>query len=234
MTSRPHQFQSDIDAIAAIPAVGTLLEVVCRSTGMGFAAIARVTQDRWVCCASHDDAGFGLAPGSELWVQTTICDEIRKGGDAIVIDAVAHDPVFCNHPTPALYGFQSYIAMPIVLADGSFFGTLCAIDAAPNQLDNMRVRGLFELFARLIAHELETQARLAAMARENDALQNRFQGGLGHDMKNTLAAMEAGARLLAKTPLNARGQLIVQEMEKSARTLSQQISDAMQPATRTD
>ena len=226
-TITPHDFQADIDAIGAIPSVATLLEVVCRTTGMRFAAVARVTQDRWVCCASHDDLNFGLKPGGELWVETTICQEIRQSGDAVVIDEVAKDTVFCGHPTPALYGFQSYISVPILLADGSFFGTLCAIDPAPNQLNNIKVRGMFALFARLIAHELDTQTQLAAMARENEALNHRFRGGLGHDMKNTLAAMEAGARLLAKTPLNERGQLIVREMEASAKTLSLQISDAM-------
>jgi len=145
----------------------------------------------------------------------------------VVIDEVAKDTVFCGHPTPALYGFQSYISVPILLADGGFLGTLCAIDPSPNQLNNIKVRGMFELFARLIAHELDTQMQLAAMAEENEALKHRFRGGLGHDMRNTLAAMEAGARLLAKTPLDARGQLIVREMEIAAKTLSQQVSDAM-------
>ena len=222
-----HDFQADIDSVAAIPAVATLLEVTCRTTGMGFVAIARVTEDRWICLASKDELGFGLVPGGELYVETTICDEIRKGNSAVVIDEVSKDTVFCGHPTPALYGFESYISVPILLADGSFFGTLCAIDPSPNTLNNPRVIGMFELFARLIAHELDVQAQLAAMEKQNQALQHRFKGGLGHDMKNTLAAMEAGARLLAKTPLNERGQMIVREMETAARTLSQQVSDAM-------
>ncbi len=46
-----HEFQTDLDAIAAIPAVPTILEVICRTTGMRFAAVARVTDSRWVCCA---------------------------------------------------------------------------------------------------------------------------------------------------------------------------------------
>ena len=49
----------------------------------------------------------------------------------IDIDHVAEDELFCKHQTPALYGFQSYISMPIFLKDGSFFGTLCAIDPKP-------------------------------------------------------------------------------------------------------
>jgi hypothetical protein len=33
---------------------------------MGFAAVARVTEDRWVACAVKDDIAFGLKPGGEL------------------------------------------------------------------------------------------------------------------------------------------------------------------------
>jgi GAF domain-containing protein len=225
----PHDFQTDLDAVAAIPLVGTILEVICRTTGMRFAAVARVTDDRWVCCASKDDIGFGLIPGGELWVETTICDEIRDNQRLVAIDDVSADPVFRDHPTPAIYGFRSYLSVPIHLADGTMFGTLCTIDPNPNTLNNPSVIGMFQLFAKLIAHELDTQVRIAAMEAENEALQHRFRAGLGHDMKNTLAAMEAGARLLAKTPLNDRGQLIVREMENSARTLSQQIDNAMKP-----
>ena len=46
-------------------------------------------------------------------------------------------------------------------------------------------------------------------------------------MRNTLAAMQAGTRLLQKTPLNERALLIVTEMQTSANKLSQQIADAM-------
>ena len=37
------------------------------------------------------------------------------------------DTTFAGHHTPAMYGFQSYISVPIILADGTFFGTLCAM-----------------------------------------------------------------------------------------------------------
>ena len=47
-------FAADIDAIQRIDAVPRILEIVCRSTGMGFAAVARVTDGRWICCAVRD------------------------------------------------------------------------------------------------------------------------------------------------------------------------------------
>src|SRR6201990_2236257 len=114
---------ADIAAVQGIAAVPHILEVVCRSTGMGFAAVARVTEKRWVCCAARDEIDFGLGPGGELEVETNICHEIRQSRQIVVIDNVAEDAVYCGHLTPAKYGFQSYISTPIILADGTFFGT---------------------------------------------------------------------------------------------------------------
>lgn len=224
-----HEFQDELDAIASIPAVQSILEVVCRTTGMGFAAIARVTDRRWVCCAVKDDIAFGIKPGGELKVETTICNEIRAGRQLVVIDHVAEDRVFRSHPTPAMYGFQSYISQPVVMSDGSFFGTLCAIDPRPNRLNTPAVLGMFKLFADLVAFHLDMHFKLAASEKENAQLHEQFRAGLGHDMRNTLAAMEAGTRLLQKIPLDQRGALIVEEMQASALKLSRQIADAMRP-----
>ena len=151
---------ADIAAVQGIAAVPRILEVVCRSTGMGFAAVARVTEQRWICCAVRDEIAFGLTPGGELKVETTICHEIRQSGEAVVIDSVADDLVFCGHHTPAQYGFQSYISMPIILKEGGFFGTLCAIDPRPARLKSPEIIGMFRLFAELIATHLDSNRRL--------------------------------------------------------------------------
>ncbi len=132
-------FQADVERIGQIAAVPTILEVVCRSTGMGFAAVARVTEERWIACSVFDEINFGLKPGGELKVDTTICHEIRQSREAVVIDNVAEDREWCAHHTPRMYGFQSYISMPIILADGTFFGTLCAIDPRPARCEHPRL-----------------------------------------------------------------------------------------------
>jgi GAF domain-containing protein len=110
---------ADVAAVQRIDAVPRILEIVCRS--MGFAAVARVTAKRWVRCAVRHEIEFGLQPGGELKVETTICHEIRQSHQAVVIDHVAEDEIFAGHHTPAMYGFQSYISVPIALADGTIF-----------------------------------------------------------------------------------------------------------------
>jgi GAF domain-containing protein len=120
-------FGADIAAVNGIKAVPTILEVICRTTGMGFAAIARVTEDRWIACAVRDEIQFGLRSGRELPILSTIANTIRQNRQAVVINNVADDETYNAHPISAMYGFQSYIAMPITLSDGTFFGTLARL-----------------------------------------------------------------------------------------------------------
>ena len=217
---------ADVAAIARIDAVPTILEVVCRTTGMGFAAVARVTDDRWIACAVRDEIAFGLQPGGELKVATTICSEIRDSGLPVIIDHVAEDEAFCRHPTPAMYGFQSYISMPIRRAGGEFFGTLCAIDSRPAKLKKPEVIGMFTLFADLIGFHLDAQERLATSeaalldARQASELREQFIAVLGHDLRNPLASIDAGAKLLLKTPLNDRALILVDLVQNSVRRMA--------------
>ena len=87
-------FEQDIAAVGSIKAIPTILDIVCRMTGMRFAAVARVTEDRWIACSVRDDINFGLKPGGELKVETTLCHEIRQSGKAVIIDHVAEDPLY--------------------------------------------------------------------------------------------------------------------------------------------
>ena len=111
--------------------VQAILADVCRITGMRFAAVAYVSEQRWIACQVDDRIEFGLDPGGELEIGKTICDDIRRDGKPILIDDTDNDPDWWSHPVPILYGFHSYLSLPITLDDGAFFGTLCAIDPEP-------------------------------------------------------------------------------------------------------
>lgn len=111
---------NDVAKISRISAVPAILQVITESTGLGFAAVARVTESTWMACAVLDKLDFGLKPGGELELSSTICHEIRSSHKAVVIDHVAEDQLFCEHHTPRLYNFQSYISVPIFLPNGTF------------------------------------------------------------------------------------------------------------------
>lgn len=147
-------FKQDIINIENISIVPNLLNVICQTTGMGFAAVARVTEDRWITCSVQDNLDFGLKPGDELQIKTTICNEIRQNHKPVIIDNVSEDKDYHDHHTPAMYKLQSYISVPIIRQDGTFFGTLCAIDPKPNSLKDFKISEMFNLFAELISFHL--------------------------------------------------------------------------------
>lgn len=223
----------DVEAIQRIPSVPKILDVVCRMTGMGFAAVARVTETRWMACSVRDEIAFGLQPGGELKVESTICHEIQGHGKPIVIDDVTCNAHWSKHHTPAQYGFRSYISVPIVLPDGEFFGTLCAIDPKPAQLSSSEALDTFTLFAELIAFHLDVNRRLemseAALLDEREAsrLREQFIAVLGHDLRNPLSSIATTAAVLTKTSLPEPVQGLVGRMQNSVKRISGLIDNLM-------
>jgi signal transduction histidine kinase len=210
LDNKETKLQAEVSIFSKIPAVDSILEVICRITGMGFAAVARVTEERWIACAVKDNIGFGLLPGGELDIKTTICHEIEQNKHTVVIDHVAVDEQYSAHHTPLIYGFQSYISTPITLSGNRFFGTLCAIDPNPANLNTPETVGMFKLFADLIAFHLNAleQIELSTInlleEQKTSELRDQFIAILGHDLRNPVGAIRNSAQLLLRMPLDER------------------------------
>ena len=159
---------SEVQSVGRIPAVPAILRAVAELTGMRYVVIAKVTEARWTACAVLDNMDFGLPPGGELEVATTLCSEVRDHLDPIIIGHASDDAAYCNHPTPKKYGIESYIAVPIVLKNGEFFGTLCAVDSRPADLSNESILVSMKLFSELLTNELsEGEVYQALIESEN-------------------------------------------------------------------
>lgn len=142
-----------LDAITSgdQPEVVELLRHVCDLTHMRFAAVARVTDSRWIACQVDDRIDFGLSAGDELDLRMTICDEIRRSGQPVVIDCAADSIDWAAHAVPAFYGFQSYVSLPVRDADDRFWGTLCALDPLPCQVSDPAVMAELHRCARRLS-----------------------------------------------------------------------------------
>lgn len=147
--------ERDIASIQRIDSVPRILEAVTQITGMRFAAVARVTETRWTACAVLDGLGFGLQPGGDLELETTLCNEIRQHRRPVIFGSASMHPLYSEHHTPRHYGLESYASVPIFRANGDFFGTLCAIDSRTADLDPPGILKSLELFAELIGTQLE-------------------------------------------------------------------------------
>ena len=229
----PEALARDIELIASIGSVPTLLRLICDMTGMGFAAVARVTDGTWTACAVQDNIGFGLGVGGQLSLETTLCRESRLAGDAIVIDEASLDPVYRNHHTPRIYGIESYVSVPIVRKDGSYFGNLCAIDPKPARVSDPKTLGTIKLFAELIAVQLQSEDRAVASesalidARHAAELREHFIAVLGHDLRNPVAAVAGAAELLLRQQPVPDQTRIGKVLRASAKRMSGLIDDVL-------
>ncbi len=228
-----HDFQADIQMLAGSDLVGTILETVMLATNMRFAAVARVTADRWVACRTVDEVNFGLAEGDEIEIQSTFCQSVRETSNKVLFNDVATDDVYRDHPIAAKFGIVSYASIPIHRSDGSFFGTLCAIDTEPRNVKHPRAVAMLEMFADVIGRSLETEERLEAQERlveqerELVRIQEEFVAVLGHDLRNPVAALDAGFRQLDTEPLTERAQTILPLMRSSLHRMNDLIENIM-------
>jgi signal transduction histidine kinase len=224
---------ADIATIQSISAVPTILQVVAEMTGLRFVCVARVTEDSWTTCAVLDRIDFGLKPGDQLDLATTLCHEVRAKNSAIIIDQVSKDPLYRDHHTPKMYGFESYFSIPLHRPDGEYFGTLCGIDPAPASISDHRTVTTMTLFAELISRQLDAQQRLdeseAALldARETAELREQFIAVLGHDLRTPLGSILSGADLLARKPLDTGTLNIVERIRRSSHRISNLINDVL-------
>ena len=229
----PSDLSHDISTIAKIEAVPLILNMVKHVTGMRFAAIARVTETKWVACAVDDSIDFGLIPGGELVLETTICHEIRQHRKPVIFRNASEHPVYSTHHTPKTYGLESYVSIPITRTNGDFFGTLCAIDQVPAHFDEDAVCNTLTLFAQLIAVQLDVLADLEAKtielanAAETGIVREQFIAVLGHDLRSPLSAIRMSADLLeAKLPAGREQQLAI-AIRQSSQRMNNLIEDVL-------
>lgn len=93
-------------------------------------------------------------------------------------------------------GIESYVAVPIKRRDGSVFGTLCALDPLPADLEQADLE-TFVLLAELIAFEMEAdeEHQLREFAEEERRV---FVDTVAHDLKSPLQVIKSQAQLLRR------------------------------------
>ena len=223
----------DVAALNRLQAVPTLLEVLCESTGMRFAAVARVTENTWTACVVKDEIGFGVTAGGQLDLESTLCIESKRSNAPIVIEQASTDPRYCDHPTPKLYKIESYVSVPIVLPNGRYFGNLCAIDPAPAKVADPKILKMFTRFAALIGmlldSEMARQADQSALrgAHADNEVREQFIAILGHDLRNPLQAIYSAGVLLEKKISDPALQGVASRIRVSVKRMSCLINDLL-------
>lgn len=176
-----------------------LLSLVADVLDMDLVLVGHVNGDTYTATASYSRRSDLQFPkgGTIPILETYCCEEIVAGAPFAIADA-EHDPRYRDHPGYTKLGLRSYVGAPLVLEDGTLYGTLCGTDTLPKTVDHEQVERLLILAGTL---SVEISRRLGlksateierALARANSHL---------HDYTRRLAhtAVERGerARLLS-------------------------------------
>ena len=225
------------------------LDLACTVTGMRVALVGEVSESTWRSIQSIDSAGLGISSGMILDINRTFCKDVRSSRVPVWFgDALAH-PVFQDNPIPGMYGFRSYISVPLMLTDGSIFGTLCTLDPEPKPVDEQQVQSMNDVAALVAAqidalrsHDADSRTidglkeqgdmvgrQLAEYEQSNAELQRvakqreEFIGVLAHDLRNPVQAIRAGVDLLGLGALTDSQQKVLGHINDSADRIAELI-----------
>jgi signal transduction histidine kinase len=192
--------------IASLPKV---LDVACKTGGMGFTALSRIVDQRWIACGIRDELQTGVDVGQSIALEHTLCRYVQQDLVPLAISDTTSDTRFHDHPAVRSYGFRTFVSVPIFLPDGTFFGSLSGFHYKPRTVDiDIAVRS-FEQLANLIALNLDKELQLdqsrAALAKERRAaeLREQFIAVLGHDLRNPLASIQTSTWVLKRDTARA-------------------------------
>jgi signal transduction histidine kinase len=233
MDETPHDIAKAVAAIGRIDAVPTLLAVLCETTGMRFAVVARVTGKIWTACAVQDDIQLGVRAGGQLALRTNLAFESQASRTPIVVEHASTDPRYRANADPKIYKIESYISVPIFLSGGRYFGNLCALDPRPIKVAGPHILSMFNRFAALIAsgleHQLQREQEHSALldARAASELREQFIAILGHDLRNPLQAAYASSDRLQRKLTDPDLLVIASRIKTNLSRMSALIDDVL-------
>jgi hypothetical protein len=225
-------------------AITSILELGIEITGMPVAILARITDTRWLALAVRDTIDLGIRSGLVMDPVVTLCKEVCRTGEPVFFHHASRDPRFSSHPLPATYGIESYLAVPVVLPGGKYFGNLCFVGTQPappvTALTMSRVQLLADLAARQLSEE-ETSTHALAQERDEHAADRRMLEAeraasrrlehvlavVGHDLRNPLASIVGGAQALGQQVGPGIAAAIVDRIHRSAERMVTLVDDLL-------
>jgi diguanylate cyclase (GGDEF)-like protein/PAS domain S-box-containing protein len=152
-------------------AVRQIVVIAQQFLGMDVAYLAEMDEDtQTFAVLSGEGSSFGVQEGLALDADGTYCKRMLAGRVANAVPAVPDQAELAGLPITAKAGIGSYIGVPVTLANGHLYGTLCALshDTTPG-LDEPQVEVMNSL-AHLIADHIEHDAHNATRRRSSAEL----------------------------------------------------------------
>jgi GAF domain len=134
-----------------------ILDLLHQRLGFSLWLVARVDADRWVVEQARD-GGYGVNAGDSFPFGDTYCARMVDGQGPRFAPEAKAVPCYAEAAIGRELPIAAYIGVPLRRGDGSLFGTLCALDPAPQPPTVGEDLPLVELGGRFLSSLLETDA----------------------------------------------------------------------------
>lgn len=150
-------------------AFAAYLELLGEAIPFDLWMITRTSGNDWIVLQSRDRA-YDVSAGKVFKWTDSFCSRMVKGLGPNYAPSSEEIPAYRDAPIGKQVHIGSYLGTPIRMADGSLFGTLCAISPQPKELPELTPfqHKLVEAVTRTLATLIENKMKADSLLRELD------------------------------------------------------------------
>ncbi|MBY0240407.1 MAG: sensor domain-containing diguanylate cyclase [Burkholderiaceae bacterium] len=156
------------------------MEFLHERLGFQLWMVTRTEGDDWIVLSTNDH-GYGVKPGQVFRWTDSFCSRMVRGeGPNVAPDARAV-AAYAAAAIGQQVEIGAYVGLPLRRADGSLFGTLCAIDPKPQPAEIVKEQPMLQLMVDMLSSLLNAElaaadARRRAERAELEATRDELTG----------------------------------------------------------
>jgi signal transduction histidine kinase len=206
----PAKMLSALAALSTIPVssdstqIQLYLSLICQLVGVRTAFVSHITADTLYVINVANQNGCVVNPGDSSPLDQTFCQYVQANGTPIIIADAAEDVRVAKLSARVESSIGAYLGVPLMLSNGTLYGTLCALDPLPRpftqeQIDIVRIIGYYvancikqlDMHRKLEILEPSLQDRQAALDAQTSCLRT-----VVHDLRSPIMGVAGYAELL--------------------------------------
>lgn len=142
------------------------LEFLQAQVGMGLWIIARTQGEDWIVLGSANrDPRYAVDDGDVLRWSDPFCTRMIRGDGPRIAPVADQVTMYVNAAVHQRLPIGACIGMPLRSSNGDLYGTLCAIDPAPQPCTIEAAGPVVDMVGRLLATVLDRELRLTVESR---------------------------------------------------------------------